>query len=99
MSATIGSERLEAFTRWCREHHQQAFLGEFAAGNSETGARAIGDMLGYMERNADVWTGYTWWSAGPWWGDFMFSLEPKNGVDAPFLRWLTPHLQPSAPPR
>ena len=27
------------------------------------------DMLAYMSKNADVWMGWQWWSAGPWWGE------------------------------
>jgi hypothetical protein len=22
--------------------------------------------------------GWAWWSAGPWWGNYMFTLEPPN---------------------
>lgn len=95
VSPTIGSERLREFTLWCREHGQKAFLGEFAAGDTVRGAEAIQDMLRDMEKNRDVWTGWAWWSAGPWWGDYMYSLEPKNGVDSPLMRWLVPHLQPA----
>lgn len=25
------------------------------------------------------WTGAVWWSAGPWWGDYMYSVEPTDG--------------------
>ncbi len=93
VSATIGSERLAQFTAWCRQHHKRAFLGEFAAGSSAVDAQAVEDMLRFMEQNRDVWVGDTWWAAGAWWGDYMFSLEPKNGADAPQLASLTPHLQ------
>lgn len=51
VSEVIGSQRLEQFTHWCRQHHQRGFLGEFAAGNHAMGARATEDMLSYMERN------------------------------------------------
>lgn len=98
VSATIGSERLAQFTLWCRQHHQRGFLGEFAAGDTPTGRRAVEDMLTFMEKNRDVWAGYTWWAAGAWWGDYMFSVEPKNGTDAPLLSLLTPHLQPRSGP-
>lgn len=30
--------------------------------------------------DADVWQGALWWAAGPWWGDYMYGLEPTNGV-------------------
>lgn len=92
VSPTIGSERLAAFTAWCREHGKRAFLGEFAAPDTELGRQAIEDMLSAMERDRDVWLGFTWWAAGAWWGDYMFCLEPRDGQDRPQLATLTPHL-------
>lgn len=94
VSATIGSERLREFTLWCRQHHKRAFLGEFGAADNAVALAATQDMLGYMEQNWDVWAGYTWWAAGPWWGDYMFTLEPKDGKDRPQMATLQPHLQP-----
>nr|CAA9254955.1 GH5_5 / GH5 / GH5_25 / GH5_39 [uncultured Armatimonadetes bacterium] len=95
VSPTIGSERIRAFTEWCRKHKKRAFLGEFAAAPGEAGQRAIDDLLRAMERDRDVWVGFTWWAAGAWWGDYMFSLEPKDGRDRPQMAYLRPHLQPS----
>ena len=96
VSATVGNERLREFTEWCRKNHQRAFLGEFGVGANDTGRDAINGMLTMMEQNRDVWIGYTWWSAGPWWGNYMFSLEPDKGIDRPQMSWLLPHLQKSA---
>lgn len=93
-SATIGSERLAGFVQWCREHKRQAFLGEFAVPDTPTGRQALSDMLSSLERDRDVWLGWTWWAAGAWWGDYMFSLEPKDSLDKPQIAWLQPHLQP-----
>jgi len=92
VSATIGSERLRAFTEWLRRNHRRAFLGEFGAGAGATAKAAVNDMLTYMENSRDVWAGFTWWSAGPWWGNYMFSIEPDKGVDKPQMAWLIPHL-------
>jgi len=93
VSPTIGSERLKQFTAWCREHHLHALLGEFGAADNPTAAAATDDTFRYMEANRDVWIGFTWWSAGPWWGDYMFTLEPKNGQDRPQMSIVAPHLQ------
>ena len=91
---TVGSKRLAAFTVWCRAHHRQAFLGEFAAPDSPVGHAALDDMIAHMEGAPDVWIGWTWWAAGPWWGDYMFSVEPgKDGTDRPQMAWLKPHLR------
>ena len=93
VSAVIGSERLREFTQWCRQHHQRGFLGEFASADNPIAAAAADNMLRFMEANRDVWVGYTWWAAGSWWGDYMFTLEPKNGRDRPQMAMLRPHLQ------
>jgi endoglucanase len=95
VSPTIGSERLKVFTDWCRLHHRKAFLGEFGAPATAQGKAAIEDLLQSMQKSADVWTGFTWWSAGPWWGKYMFSIEPnKDGSDAGQIDYLRPFLQP-----
>lgn len=93
VSPTVGSERLRSFVEWCRSRKMKAFLGEFAVGDTTDGKLALEDMLSAMERDRDVWLGFTWWSAGPWWGDYMFTIEPKNGKDRPQMDWLRPHLQ------
>ena len=51
-------------------------------------------MQRYMMENADVVVGWLWWAGGPKWGDYVFSLEPKGGVDAPYVARLAPHLAP-----
>lgn len=92
VSATIGSERLREFTKWCRDNRKRAFLGEFGSSASDASKAALGDMLSYMEANADVWVGFSWWAAGAWWGDYMYSIEPKDGQDKPQMAVLLPHL-------
>ena len=81
VTATIGSGRLSYVTEWLRSHHYRGFLGEFGSGRSATCLSALGDVLGYMDSHADVWAGWTYWAAGPWWGDNMYSVEPKDGID------------------
>jgi hypothetical protein len=85
VNANIGVTRLSAFTSWLRANNKRGFLGEFAAANSTIGSTAslIGDealtnLLSHIAANSDVWEGWAWWAAGPWWGDYMFTLEPTN---------------------
>jgi len=92
VSNTAGVDRVTDFTNWARTNKYKAFLGEFAGGNNDMCHNAINGLLSYMESNADVWVGFTWWAAGPWWGTYMYSLEPQNGQDAPQTAWLKPHL-------
>ncbi len=91
VNANIGVTRVAGFTQWLRTNHKRGFLGEFATANSTigSGTGAIGDealtnLLSYVQGNADVWLGWAWWAAGPWWGDYMFTLEPPDvGVANP----------------
>ncbi|PGH13553.1 hypothetical protein AJ79_03546 [Helicocarpus griseus UAMH5409] len=81
VSPTIGRERVTAATEWLRTNGKVGILGEFAGASNETNCRdAIVDMLQFMGENTDVWTGALWWAAGPWWADYMFSIEPPTGV-------------------
>lgn len=93
VSATIGSERLRGFTDWLRRNNQRALLGEFAGAANATCEAALADMLRYVAANADVWAGWVWWAAGPWWGPDMFSIEPEGRVDMPQMKVLEPFLR------
>lgn len=92
VSASIGSSRLTAFTNWARAHGRRGFLGEFAGGRNATCYAALEEMLTFIDANRDVWIGWAWWAAGPWWGSYFFSLEPNGGQDQPPLAILQRHL-------
>ncbi len=93
-SATAGSERLAAFTSWLIANHKRGFLGEFGGGRNATCYAALDDMLAHVDAHRDVWLGFTYWAAGPRWGNYDFTLEPTGGVDAPQLASITPHVHP-----
>ncbi|MCW2284553.1 endoglucanase [Rhodoblastus acidophilus] len=83
-----GATRLAAFTEWARREKARGFLGEFGFSSSPQALAEARALVGYMARNRDVWLGWTYWAAGPWWGDYMFSIEPKDGRDKPQLNIL-----------
>ncbi|CAG8189406.1 unnamed protein product [Penicillium olsonii] len=78
-SATIGKERLQGATEWLQTNNLKGFIGEFAGGVNSVCEEAVENMLSYMSDNSDVWMGAEWWSAGPMWGSYMYSLEPNEG--------------------
>ncbi|KAF5023471.1 hypothetical protein F66182_4471 [Fusarium sp. NRRL 66182] len=80
VSTTIGVERVKAATEWLRKNNRIGMIGEFAGGPNETCKTAVKGMLDYLKANTDVWKGALWWSAGPWWGDYMYSFEPPSGT-------------------
>ncbi|CAI7586273.1 unnamed protein product [Penicillium bialowiezense] len=79
VSSTIGKERLESATSWLQTNNLKGFIGEFAGGVNSVCEEAVEGMLSYMSDNSDVWMGAEWWAAGPWWGSYMYSMEPTDG--------------------
>ncbi|KAJ5873716.1 uncharacterized protein N7529_002146 [Penicillium soppii] len=80
VSSTIGQERVVAATQWLKDNGKKAFLGEFAGGANAVCSSAVKGMLDYLQANSDVWLGASWWAAGPWWGDYIYSFEPPSGT-------------------
>lgn len=92
VSASVGVDRLTAFTGWLRSNGKKGFLGEFAGGDNSTCNQAVASLLTYLAANSDVWIGWTWWAAGPWWGSYMYSIEPSGTSDAPQMSVLLNYL-------
>ncbi len=88
VSADIGVQRLTAFTNWLEENGYQGFLGEFAAGDSQTCQQALKNMLRYMQKNRDVWFGWTYWVADPWFKGYRFNIFPPDPQQFPQVRIL-----------
>jgi Ca2+-binding RTX toxin-like protein len=95
VSATIGVDRLTAITQWAEATGNHLFLGEVGVTTDQTSLTAFDGMLTYMQQHTGAWQGVTYWAGGPWWGNYMFSIEPQNGVDKPQMTVLVQHL--SAP--
>ncbi|WP_300972964.1 glycoside hydrolase family 5 protein [Sphingomonas sp. LHG3406-1] len=79
----IGTERLQAVTRWLRQQKARAVLGEFGVDSSPACLAALDDMLGFLRQNGDVWIGWNYWAGGDWWGDYALGIQPKNGKERP----------------
>jgi xyloglucan-specific exo-beta-1,4-glucanase len=110
VSSTIGSERLASFTAWLKANGRRGLLGEIGADSNPVCSQAVADALNHLKANADVWAGWVWWAAGPWWynpgtgTDSFMSIEPSwqnnNWVsgaavtDKPQMKVLAPYLAP-----
>ena len=93
VSSSIGSQRLAGFTAWLRANGRRGLLGEVGGANNSLCNLAVADALNHLHANADVWAGWVWWAAGPWWGDYFLSIEPNAGVDKPQMTVLAPFLR------
>jgi endoglucanase len=92
VSPTIGVERVTAITQWAEATGNHLFLGEVGVSTDQTSLTALDGMLTYMQQHPNAWEGVTYWAGGPWWGNYMFSIEPQNGVDKPQMTILLQHL-------
>jgi endoglucanase len=92
MSPDAAVRILVPFTHWLRAGGRRGFLGEVGAVATPQCLASLTTLLGHINANPDAWLGWTYWAGGPWWGDYMFSIEPKNGRERPqmaVLRQLT----------
>ena len=84
VSPDIGPESLAAITQWAEQNGKKLFLGEFGNGDDSLSLTAESNTLNYLNANANVWQGATYWAGGPWMGSYMFSADPQsNGAEAP----------------
>ena len=87
--------RLKNFTQWLRDSDNRGFLAEFGVGRDDACLQVLTAILSFLEENNDVWAGWTYWSAGPWWGNYHSTLAPTNdGQERPQMAPLRQHLQP-----
>jgi endoglucanase len=95
-TAGTGANQLQGVTTWLRANGYKGFLGEFAGADNSACQAAIVSAMDHLKGNSDVWLGWTWWAAGPWWGSYMYTLEPGNGfsTDSPQMNWLQPYMPP-----
>ncbi|WP_289035416.1 glycoside hydrolase family 5 protein [uncultured Roseibium sp.] len=87
---------LEGVSGWLRQHGFSGFLGEFGGTTASNCLTGLDEVAGYMASQSDIWLGWTAWAAGEWWGDYPYSLQPKDGLDPPQLSALVPYLSRTA---
>lgn len=75
----IGARRITALNTWLQTNNKKAFLGEFGAAKSDTCYAATYNLLTAIHQNPNLWIGWTYWSAGPWLGNYMFALPLVAG--------------------
>ena len=87
------------FTQWARMNGRKAFLGEFGVGPDPNCLKALQNVLEHMQDNRDVWTGWTYWAAGPWPKDYFTNIEPDGGKDRPQMTVLQQFMGHATAPR
>lgn len=86
VSEEVGVDRLKAVTAWLRKNGHRALLGEFGVSKDPVCLKALANTLDYMEKNGDVWLGWTYWVAAKWLGNYMFNIYPPDPSLFPQLK-------------
>jgi endoglucanase len=94
-AAGKGATALSAATNWLSTNGYQALLGEFAW-TTDSSCTAEGPaLMNSMASSSSQWVGWTWWTSGPFYGSYMFNLDPadlSNPVDNPQMATLVSNL-------
>ena len=99
LSVSDSVATLSSFTAWLLANHKTAFLGEIGVTSAAGALADLSAMLQYMHANPTAWTGFTYWTAGAWYGpSYMFGVEPINGQDTPQMTTLISNLGNPTPP-
>lgn len=91
-----GVERLKPFADWLRENNARGFLGEFGVpGDDPRWLEVLDHFLAALKTHH---IGGTYWAAGPRWGNYTLSVEPRNGRDRPQMEVLSQYAGTNARP-
>ena len=89
---------IAATTTWLQKNNYTAFLSEFGAGANSACFQTVNKTLAWLEDHPQF-IGWTYWAAGPLWGDYFLSVEPGVGPESnsTWPQVLMPHIKSYAP--
>jgi len=84
---------LKEFVEWLKANNLKGWLGELGGSLNDECKECIQEAIEYLQENREHVLGATWWAAGPWWGQYTFSIEPNSEKAFPEqMAWLKPYL-------
>jgi len=91
----VGIERVTPFVAWLKKNNKKGFVGEYGIpDNDERWFPILEKTLAYLKANG---VNGTYWAAGPRWGKYILSVEPRDGVDRPQMPSLSKFLYADTP--
>ena len=86
----IGVDRVTPFVNWLKINNLKGFIGEYGVpANDSRWLVVLNNFLSFIKANG---INGTYWAGGPWWGNYIVSLEPVLGVAKPQMNILLDHL-------
>lgn len=85
----IGVNRVKPFVEWLRKNNLRGFIGEHGVPDfSPSAVVATDNLLKYLGQQC---VPSTYWAGGPWWGEYVLSLDVTSGKARPQLPVLRKH--------
>lgn len=76
-----GIDRVSPFLDWLEANSLKGFVGEYGVpANDARWLTMLDNLLLHLETKG---INGTYWAGGPWWGDYILSIEPGIGNDKP----------------
>lgn len=92
---TVGVDRVKPFVTWLKANKKRGFVGEYGIpDNDNRWFPILENTLKYLQENG---VNGTCWAAGPRWGKYKLSVEPRDGKDRPQMPSLSKFLFADAP--
>ncbi|GAC1412750.1 MAG: hypothetical protein NVSMB66_2650 [Candidatus Doudnabacteria bacterium] len=88
-SPNIGTDRLQPFLNWLAQKNAKGMLTEYGIPDNDPRWLTVLDNFMNKLNNSPNIVGGTYWAAGPWWGTYPLSAEPRNGTDQPQMQILS----------
>jgi endoglucanase len=85
----IGVDRLRPFQDWLQQRGARGVITEYGVPDNDPRWLTVLDrFLGAIAADPSL-LGGTYWAAGPWWGSYPLSVEPRGGADRPQMSVLS----------
>ena len=89
-STDDGVDAIKPFVKWLKKNNKKGFIGEYGIPDDDPRWLVVLDkFLNYINING---INGAYWAAGPWWGNYRLSIEPREGKDRPQMQILEKYL-------
>jgi endoglucanase len=86
VNTNAGIEIIKPFVKWLKKNNKKGFIGEYGVPDDDPRWLVVLDkFLSYISENG---VNGAYWAAGPWWGNYRLSVEPREGKDRPQMQIL-----------
>jgi len=90
VNANAGIEIIKPFVKWLKKNKKKGFIGEYGVPDDDPRWLVVLDkFLSYISENG---INGAYWAAGPWWGTYRLSVEPRDGIDRPQMQVIEKYL-------